>query len=314
MRARHPKLLYLNSFFSPLFSIIPMLLHTFGFWGRTPILLAPRGEFSKGALAKSSWKKAVYIHLFRHLYAGHRVIWHSTASHETSAIRELWGPSATIVERANDVDLPPTALNPDDSQQTLRLIFLGRVTHYKGVHVVLEALKRCCGPITFDIYGPFQDRQYEKVCRDLSTQLPPDINVTFYPPVPHENARALFRRHDTFVLPTAGENFGHAIVEAMSASCIVLTTPTTPWTKQLRHGGGIVIDDRTIPKWADAISKLAARSPAERTDLRERAGAEYSSWAARSAVPHVWDLAWHSLAQANALGAGDPGCRKTGTA
>src|SRR5574337_522294 len=48
--------IYLNSFFSFRFSIFPILLKRFfGFSG--PILLGPRGEFSKGALALKAKKK-----------------------------------------------------------------------------------------------------------------------------------------------------------------------------------------------------------------------------------------------------------------
>jgi len=43
-------ILYLNSFFSPQFTIIPIMLRRFWLLPKTATIVAPRGEFSAGAL------------------------------------------------------------------------------------------------------------------------------------------------------------------------------------------------------------------------------------------------------------------------
>ena len=54
-------ILYLNSFFSPHFTIKPLLLRRLRLIPDRPLIIAPRGEFSTGALGLKSLKKRVYI-------------------------------------------------------------------------------------------------------------------------------------------------------------------------------------------------------------------------------------------------------------
>nr|WP_305909925.1 hypothetical protein [Methylomarinum sp. Ch1-1]MDP4522864.1 hypothetical protein [Methylomarinum sp. Ch1-1] len=55
--------LYLNSFFDVNFSIKPLIARRLGLIKPCPLVLAPRGEFSKGALALKAFKKKLYINL-----------------------------------------------------------------------------------------------------------------------------------------------------------------------------------------------------------------------------------------------------------
>lgn len=41
-------LLYLNSFFDPIFTLRPLLARRMGWTPRKPVVIAPRGEFSAG--------------------------------------------------------------------------------------------------------------------------------------------------------------------------------------------------------------------------------------------------------------------------
>src|ERR1019366_314742 len=54
-------LMYLNSFFNPPFSIIPLMVMRLGLVPKRPVLIAPRGEFSPSALRLKSWKKRPLI-------------------------------------------------------------------------------------------------------------------------------------------------------------------------------------------------------------------------------------------------------------
>ena len=46
-----------------------------------------------------------------------------------------------------------------------------------------------------------------------------------------------------FALLTLGENFGHAIGEALRAGCPVLISDQTPWTDVVATGAGVVLDE-----------------------------------------------------------------------
>ena len=69
--------IYLNSFFSPVFTFRPLLLRRLGLAGDRPVVLAPRGELSQGAQSIKAWKKAPYMHVARILSLYRDVIWHA---------------------------------------------------------------------------------------------------------------------------------------------------------------------------------------------------------------------------------------------
>jgi hypothetical protein len=60
IREIRPELLYLNSYHSLQFTTVPLALHRFGGVPRMPVVLAPRGEFSIGALGIKAARKKLY--------------------------------------------------------------------------------------------------------------------------------------------------------------------------------------------------------------------------------------------------------------
>lgn len=72
-------LLYLNSFFSSIFTIQPMLLRRLGLITRKSIVIAPRGEFSPGALKIKSFKKHFYLAMAKVLRLYRGVIWQASS-------------------------------------------------------------------------------------------------------------------------------------------------------------------------------------------------------------------------------------------
>lgn len=59
------EILYLNSFFSPRFTIYPLLLRRLCLFKPHKIILAPRGELSEGALSLKVWKKSCILSLLK---------------------------------------------------------------------------------------------------------------------------------------------------------------------------------------------------------------------------------------------------------
>ncbi|MBN6190639.1 glycosyltransferase family 4 protein [Aneurinibacillus sp. BA2021] len=290
VRRRRPELIHLNSVMNPRLSIAPLVLWRLGFWGRSRVLLAPRGEFGDGALSRRGLKKRAYLGLFRLLGLPRRVVWHSTAPHETADIRRLWGDRVVIVERENDTLLPATATAPRPVEGPLRAVFLGRIVEHKGLHLALEALASVTAPVHLGVYGSREDAAYFRRCEELVRGLPDHVTVTFHGPVSPDDVVPTLASHELLVMPTAGENFGHVIAEALSASCAVAVTPHTPWTDVLSGGGGVVVE-RAVAPWTQALQAQAAATPQERLASRRAAGETYERWRARPRPPHVWTSA-----------------------
>lgn len=291
LRRRRPDVVYLNSYFSPRFSLLPRLLHRLRWWGDVPLVLAPRGELSPGALQFKSTKKRAFLLLARLTGLDRRVVWHVSSDLEAAELRQTVRRPGTVLVRANETELPLRAAAPlDVAGEHPRFVFLSRIVRKKGLDIALQALAGVRTPASLDVYGSEEDRSYAADCRALAEQLPPHVQVRFHGPVQADAVRRIFRTYDAFVLPTHGENFGHVIAEALSASCPVLTSSTTPWTEVLEGGGGVVVPHLSVEAWTEALESYARRLRADPRRPREAAQDAYERWRARQDGPTVFDL------------------------
>jgi glycosyltransferase involved in cell wall biosynthesis len=227
--------LYLNSFFHPIFTIRPLLLRRLGLIPRLPTVIAPRGELSAGALALKSTKKRAYLALARVLGLYRDVIWHASVDAEADEIRRAFGSRERIYVAANLRPRRGRVREPDREPKcsgSLRIAFLSRISRKKNLLGAIEALRQVRGVVTFDIYGPIarpDDWSYWDRCLRAAERLPPNVTFTYKGTVPHADVPEVLARYDLFILLTHGENFGHAIIDAFEAGCPVLISDRTPW-------------------------------------------------------------------------------------
>ena len=80
-------ILYLNSFFNPIFTIYPLIARRFNRIPNKPVIVATRGEFAKGALSIKKWKKAIYIAFSNVLKLYEKVFWQASSEFEAIDIR-----------------------------------------------------------------------------------------------------------------------------------------------------------------------------------------------------------------------------------
>jgi len=224
-------LCYLNSFFSPTFAIKPLLLRELKLIPKRPVLIAPRGEFSKGALRLKAFKKIPYVILSRLANVYRDVLWQASSVHEEHDIRRWHGKRAQVFVApnlargicSNGVDKP--LKHPG----VLKIAFLSRISRKKNLDGALKILNGVKGKIYLNIYGPTDDARYCAYCMDIVSSLPSNIVVKFHGDVPYEDVVSKLRKNDLFFLPTHGENFGHTILEAFSSGVPVLISNKTPW-------------------------------------------------------------------------------------
>jgi glycosyltransferase involved in cell wall biosynthesis len=236
-------LLYLNSFFSPRFSVGPLLLRKLGAIPDKPVVIAPRGEFSPGALCLKSLKKQVYIRLAKSMGLLDDVFWQASSEGEKHDIESNILQSFTQNGGARKITIAPDLVpiqypgqlvpRPRKDCGTLHIVFLSRISPMKNLGFAIETVHGLAGEIYLDIYGPVNDTPYERAywlrCKEQLRSLPANIRATYHGSVAHSDVPHVFAKHDLLLLPTLGENFGHAILEAMSAGCPVLISDRTPW-------------------------------------------------------------------------------------
>lgn len=257
-------LLYLNSFFARLWSMAPIFWRRIGLLPKRPLMLAPRGEFSPGALAIKPRRKRLFQAIARWSRLYDNVTWHASYDIERTDIQRQFGvqpiivseplpasgrrrtlgssPPGPIVHVATDLPTVQSAPAPPvklvKQQGELRVIFLSRISRMKNLDQALRVLSRCTGSIAFDIYGPAEDGAYWEECLDLLQRLPLHIKARWHGSVSHDAVGALFHQYHLFFFPTQGENFGHVISEALGAGCPVLISDQTPWRELAAAGVG----------------------------------------------------------------------------
>lgn len=289
--ARDVDILYLNSLFSSRFSIFPMLLWRLGFRTSATVLVAPRGELDPGALALKTGKKRIFLRLFKFLRFPQNFIWHASSQIEANNIRASLGQNVKVVIRENETSLPSQAASRTSRDPgPLRLIFASRLHEKKGLHILLNALQRINETIELTVVGAFEDTSYERKCYQLVKQLPDHVRVTFRGPLPRESVLKEFKKADLFAFPTAAENFGHVIAEALSQSCPVMCSPTTPWSKILKDGGGIVVNNTKSEDWKNALEIFLEGGEENWEDSALRAERSFNSWQKEVKGDHVFDL------------------------
>jgi glycosyltransferase involved in cell wall biosynthesis len=239
VRGLHVDILYLNSFFSPVFSIWLLVLRKIGLLQAGEVIVAPRGEFSPGAIKIKRMKKLVYIMLAKTLRLYKDVTWHVSTEFERSDVQHYWGHEAKVVI-AQDC-LPRMAEEftyPARSKRKglAHIAFLSRICRIKNLDGALAMLAELQGEVRMCIYGPKEDSEYWQECQAIIDQLPVHIRVEYCGTVAHEEVLRVLAQHHLFFLPTHGENFGFVIVEALLAGCPVLISDQTPW-RDLRTKG-----------------------------------------------------------------------------
>jgi glycosyltransferase involved in cell wall biosynthesis len=252
--------LYLNSFCDRRFSMLAALMCWLKLCRPQCLVVAPRGEFSLGALRFKRMRKLLYIRISRWLGLYQAVIWHASSDFEAEDIRrqfpltkhiEVAGvvpdsyssrmPRTRPVVTASDIasvnSLRPQGRSAKRPRQ-LRVVFVARCSRMKNLSGALRMLEGVSGEVSFDIYGPAEDAGYWEECRGLIASLPPNIRVRYEGEIEHERVRQVFVEHDLFLFPTLGENYGHVVCEALASGCPVLISDQTPWRNLEAEGVG----------------------------------------------------------------------------
>jgi glycosyltransferase involved in cell wall biosynthesis len=268
--------LYLNSFFSFYFSMLPLMINELSGQKASRSVIAPRGELTRGALSLKPKKKKIFLGAARSSPPYRRVMWHATSEFEKNEISQIVGPTAqirVIPNLATSIKCKPGG-RPAKHRGIVRVVFLARISRKKNLDFALRLLDGLKGQVFFDIYGPIQDPGYWERCVRIIGALPGNVRVAYGGVVPHERVGEVLGRYDVYLLPTLSENYGHTIVEAMCAGCAVVISDQTPWRnlQALRAGFDLDLNDPTL--FREALQQMV--------DMDE---GEFASWS-RNAAQH----------------------------
>lgn len=266
--------------YSVYFTIYPLLQKRFGLI-KCPIFLSPSGMLKDSALQQKALKKYCYLKAFR-LFKIHKIVtFHANDESEKKEIVKVFGESTVIKQVYNAPPVAEESIDlPSKKMGMVKIVFSGRVHPTKNLHFFLKCLLKIKQTVELTIIGPIEDKMYFEQCRKIKDVLPANISVAFLGGISAERINSCLKESHFLALPSLGENFGYAIIEALFAGRPVIISDQTPWRNMEAQRAGWDISLYDPDAYVTALEKAA--------DMQQE---EYNEWAtaawkfARQSIP-----------------------------
>jgi len=269
--SRQPDVVHLHG----LFTGVSLAARMWKQWASGTLVVAPHGMLEPWALARSAWKKRLFLHLAERANLERARCIHALCSEEAHSIRAL-GLRTPIAVVPNGVDLDRvrgerdvracSALFPHTRGRRL-LLFLGRIHPKKGLLNLVRAFAAVQRELAGGdewlllVAGPDQIGHAAQV-RALATAQGVSDQVDMVGPVLGEKKRALLAAADAFALPSYSEGFSMAVLEALAWRIPALVTRSCNFDVA-QFGAGVVCD-ATLESITESLRSLLCATRAER--------------------------------------------------
>lgn len=203
----------------------------------SPVIVSPHGMLSKPALSISPIRKQAAWNLWQKAQLNSSAVVHVTSEAELTEVR-LAGVTASICQIPLSVNFAPSAPRTRRIDDLLTIGFLGRLAPIKQLEVLLEAyclLNESYKDSRLLIAGPTQDSRYVDF---LKRSYPPRLDIQWLGEVAGQHKNEFFEKIDLLILPSASENFGLVVVEALANMVPVAASSGTPWASLESNGLG----------------------------------------------------------------------------
>lgn len=224
-----------------------------------PYVVSTHGSLSPWPWSQSFVKKRIYWHIF-----GMKTIKETSAIHFTtnderdkslstvpilSKKQSFIVPNGIVIKRGKNIR---NNLNIKDEQ--FLLLFTGRIHRKKGIHFIIEAMKRVDNnKLLFLIVGHKEDIEYANYLTRISEEL--NGKVIWKESVPANMIWDYYSSSNLFVLPSYDENFGMVVVEAMSCGLPVLISKNVCiWREVQADNAGFVVN-QDVNEMAQILKK-----------------------------------------------------------
>jgi glycosyltransferase involved in cell wall biosynthesis len=239
-----------------------------------PYVLRPLGTLSEWSLGRRRWKKRPYYALLERSHLEMASAIHVTSDAEAEDVARLGYSARTrVIPLGVDVDdRPRVRVHRGSVHDPLRLLFLSRLHEKKNVPLLLRALADVADsprPVLLTIAGDGEPRYRDELVA-LTKQLGLADRVRFVGHVDGDAKRSVLEQSDCFVLPSAHENFGLAVAEALAAGLPAIVTPGVALARDVNGAGAGLVAEATASDLASAI-RWAAGHPAALIEMGERA-------------------------------------------
>lgn len=232
----NPDRIYLNSMWSPKFTLLPLKVFR-KINLSEKVVLAPRGMLKPAAFKQKGLKKKLFLFLARINKIYSKITWHATSEIEKEEIIEKF-PEATIRIAPNISNATITGRKKELSFP-FRMLTVGRISPEKGYYEAIETISnwKPKSSIHWEIVGLEENSELVKSIRSMVNENS-QIQITLHGHKNQEELNAFYENAHLFFLPSRGENYGHAIAEALSSGTPVVISDMTPWKNLEEHCAG----------------------------------------------------------------------------
>ena len=198
--------------------------------------------------------------------------------HVVSSDKEREDANRVLGREIHTIVIPHFTLPASDASRdrarkranSLRIVLVGRIAEQKNIVYALERIAEAGVACTLDVFGEIADPEYMRRCSQAMESGGLISRVKFCGRRDQAELLRDLGAYDLMFLPTKGENFGHAIIEAMSAGLPVLISDLTPWSDVAGYGAGWAVP-LTEPQEFSAKIRSAYEAGEDWSSKRENA-------------------------------------------
>lgn len=258
LRKAGPEAVYLNSLFSLPFSIQPLRWHLRKKIAER-VVLVPRGMLHAGAIQYGYRKKRLFLRLIKFFQVHKKITWQATDFQEKQDIIQHFGHNLQIIQVGNVPSVyAPKSKKKEKNAGQLSVLFVSRIQPKKNLEFLIRRLAEVQGAVQLDIIGPVEDEKYWGKIQHTIKTLPESHAVHYLGAFPHHEIMERQQNYHLFCLPTHGENFGHAIFDALLGGLPLLISDQTPWKDLSNNQCGWDLPLSDIDSWNKALSEAVS--------------------------------------------------------
>lgn len=222
-----PDRIYLNSMWSPKFTLTPLRVCKKSGWSNQ-IVLAPRGMLKPAAFNQKGFKKKLFLFFAKANKTYGNICWHATSEIERDEILRLF-PKANI-RIAPNISNAAITQSKKELSSPFRILTVGRISPEKGYYEALEAMRKWNPShiVQWDIVGLKENAELVRVLLNTEQEFA-KIKIQLHGHKNQDELKSFYEKAHLFFLPSRGENYGHAIAEALSYGIPVAISDMTPW-------------------------------------------------------------------------------------
>lgn len=249
-----------------------------------PFVVRPLGTLDPWSVARHRWRKRALLGmgLRRTLEAAEAMHYTTRAEQQLAEAAQPWLPRGVVVPLGVDDALFEAGERPDPSQPYV--LALSRLDPKKGVDLLIRAFNsvsvRPSGARWRLVIAGDGEEGYVQHLKALAASGPAAARILFPGWVDGSRRESWLRRASLFVLPSAQENFGIALGEAMACGVPVVVTPGVNLAAEVAAADAGWAVERSPEALAAALYTAVADGPERaRRGLAARQLAEQFRWA-----------------------------------